>query len=115
MGAGDTATVEKRDSTRNLCFRIGFNNFQNTQVAGLTLPPNWGNPRAVLFANGTCDTASTGTPATGMMGSIAWASPDGGGGFPQAANVDVVLTFPSGTSPVSETVRADNVPMGGCR
>jgi len=110
-GAGDRATITKRDTARNLCFRFTFDDIAPTTTAGLTLPQGWGNARAFAYADAAC--TGTVVNATSVTGTVAYANPDAGG-FARPVDVDLVLTFPDGGSiPASEPLRVDDLSLSG--
>ncbi len=110
-GAGDRATITKRDTTRNLCFRFLFDNIAPTTSPGLTLPQGWGNGQARAFPDASCTGSMV--AATSVTGTMAYSRPDAGG-FARPVDVDLVLTFPAtGSIPASESMRVDNLPLDG--
>ena len=110
-GAGDRATITKRDTARNLCFRFFFENFSQTTTPGLTLPQGWGNGRASAFPDAACTGGVV--AATSVTGTVAYSTPDAGA-FVRPVDVDLVLTFPAtGSIPASEPMRIDNLSLTG--
>jgi hypothetical protein len=110
-GAGDRATITKRDTARNLCVQLRFDDFTQMTNPGLTLPPNWMNGRGSAYANAAC--TGTVVNAIGVTGTVAWSDADAGvrGG---RADVDILFSFPpAGSIPVSEPLRVDDLSMTG--
>jgi hypothetical protein len=110
-GAGDRASIGKRDTPRQLCFHLTFDDIRLTPTAGLTLPEGWGNAAGAAYGSSTC----SGTPrteASSITGTVARSPTDAGAGL-RVVDVDVVLNFPAGSIPESESLRVDGLVMQG--
>ena len=112
FGNLDHAYIQKRDTTRAMCFLVQLSAPGTVSVPDLSLPQGWGGQRAQAgaFVNGQC---SLSVFDRSITGTIAWIPP--AQSIPLAADIDIVLTFPASDAgvPITERVQARGLSMRG--